>query len=66
MMNSRCPTTVGSLSNNFFKVPSVDFTLWWWYHSNFLEKRNKLKVIYISPSAIARDSQESLTGNEKL
>ena len=21
----------------------VDFTLWWWYHCNFLEKRKKVK-----------------------
>ena len=50
----------------FFEVLSMDFTLWWWYLCNLLEKRKKVKVIQISPSIITRHSQESPKGNEKL
>ena len=57
---------MGRLLNIFLEVLSVDFTLWWWYLCNLLEKRKKAIVIQISPSNITRHSQESPKRNEKL
>ena len=61
-----CQTIMGRLLNIFWEVLSVDFTLWWWYLCNLLEKRKKAIVIQISPSTITRHSQESPKRNEKL
>ena len=41
--NFHRPTMVGTLSNNFFKILSVDFTLWWWHLCNFIQKSKKSK-----------------------
>ena len=34
---------VGRLIENFLKILSMDFTLWWWHLCNFLEKKKKKK-----------------------
>ena len=40
----RCPAAmVGNFLDNFLKILSVYFALWWWNLWNFLEKKKKKK-----------------------